>query len=98
MSRHAGERAWNREAVRRIEADFQRSSDTHLIAVALPGFADIDLYFKDESSHPTGSLKHRLARSLFLYALCNGWLREGGVQRQSAKPTSRACWGCLLWR
>ena len=27
--------------------------------------------------HPTGSLKHRLARSLFLYALCNGWIDEG---------------------
>ena len=27
--------------------------------------------------HPTGSLKHRLARSLFLYALCNGWIRRG---------------------
>jgi cysteine synthase len=27
--------------------------------------------------HPTGSLKHRLARSLFLYGLCNGWIREG---------------------
>ena len=24
--------------------------------------------------HPTGSLKHRLARSLFLYGLCNGWI------------------------
>lgn len=30
------------------------------------------LYLKDESTHPTGSLKHRLARSLFLYGLCNG--------------------------
>lgn len=37
----------------------------------------IDLYLKDESTHPTGSLKHRLARSLFLYALCNGWIRPG---------------------
>src|SRR5690606_9491432 len=27
-----------------------------------------------ESVHPTGSLKHRLARSLFLYALYNGWI------------------------
>jgi cysteine synthase len=67
-------RAWVREAVRRIEADFQRSSDTHLIPLPLPGFPGIDLYLKDESSHPTGSLKHRLARSLFLHALCNGWL------------------------
>ncbi|HET6698317.1 MAG TPA: PLP-dependent cysteine synthase family protein, partial [Nocardioidaceae bacterium] len=38
---------------------------------------DVDLYLKDESVHPTGSLKHRLARSLFLYALCNGWIVEG---------------------
>ncbi len=35
------------------------------------------MYLKDESVHPTGSLKHRLARSLFLYGLCNGWITEG---------------------
>lgn len=73
----AARRAWVRQAIARIEADFQRSSDTHLIPVPLPGWPGIDLYLKDESSHPTGSLKHRLARSLFLHALCNGWLREG---------------------
>jgi len=67
---------WCREAVRKIEADFQRSADTHLIPLGLPGFPAIHLYLKDESSHPTGSLKHRLARSLFLYALCNGWIHE----------------------
>ncbi|WP_442963366.1 PLP-dependent cysteine synthase family protein [Pseudomonas sp.] len=70
-------RAWAREAIRIIEADFQRSADTHLIPLALPGLPGIELYFKDESSHPTGSLKHRLARSLFLYALCNGRLKPG---------------------
>lgn len=70
-------RSWTCEAIRIIEADFQRSADTHLIPLDLPGLPGIDLYFKDESSHPTGSLKHRLARSLFLYALCNGWLKPG---------------------
>lgn len=70
-------RAWAREAIRIIEADFQRSADTHLIPLTVPGLPGIELYFKDESSHPTGSLKHRLARSLFLYALCNGWLKPG---------------------
>jgi cysteine synthase A len=70
-------RTWAREAIRIIEADFQRSADTHLIPLELPGLPGIELYFKDESSHPTGSLKHRLARSLFLYALCNGWLKPG---------------------
>lgn len=67
-------RTWTAEAVRRIDADFNRSADTHLIPVELSGYSGIELYLKDESSHPTGSLKHRLARSLFLYALCNGWI------------------------
>jgi cysteine synthase A len=64
-------RAWTDEAVRRIDADFNRSADTHLIRVELPKFPGITLYLKDESVHPTGSLKHRLARSLILYGLCN---------------------------
>ncbi|WP_290699728.1 PLP-dependent cysteine synthase family protein [Amphritea sp.] len=64
--------SWVQEAVALIQADAQRSADTHLIKLDVPGLVGIDLYLKDESSHPTGSLKHRLARSLFLYALCNG--------------------------
>ncbi|GAY24005.1 cysteine synthase [Sphingobium sp. 22B] len=67
-------REWRAEAVRRIEADYNRSADTHLIRLDLPRYPGITLYLKDESSHPTGSLKHRLARSLFLYALCSGWI------------------------
>ena len=30
-------RQWAREAIRIIEADFQRSADTHLIPLPLPG-------------------------------------------------------------
>ncbi|NYZ61508.1 PLP-dependent cysteine synthase family protein [Luteimonas deserti] len=73
------QRDWVAEAIRRIEADFNRSADTHLIPMSLPGYPGIEVYFKDESSHPTGSLKHRLARSLFLYALANGWLHAGST-------------------
>jgi cysteine synthase A len=72
VARPTAWRSWCDEAVRRIEADFARSADTHLLRVDVPGVPDCPLYFKDESVHPTGSLKHRLARSLFLYALCNG--------------------------
>ena len=71
------QRAWVHEALTRLEQEAARSADTHLLKLTLPGFEGIDFYFKDESSHPSGSLKHRLARSLFLYALCNGRLREG---------------------
>lgn len=68
---------WVNNAIRKIDADYQRSADTHLIKLELPSLDGIDIYLKDESTHPTGSLKHRLARSLFLYALCNGWIKEG---------------------
>ena len=71
-----GSRDWANEAIRRIEADENRSADTHLHAFPLPEPWNVDLYLKDESVHPTGSLKHRLARSLFLYGLCNGWITE----------------------
>lgn len=68
------DRTWVNQAIRKIEADFQRSADTHLIKIELEEFPEIDFYLKDESTHPTGSLKHRLARSLFLYGLSNGWI------------------------
>jgi cysteine synthase A len=70
------ERAWVHEAIRRVEADANRSADTHLLSFPFAEDWGVDLYLKDESTHPTGSLKHRLARSLFLYALCNGWIRH----------------------
>ncbi len=69
------ERAWVSAAIAKIMADYNRSSDTHLIKLDLPCLKEIDLYLKDESTHPSGSLKHRLARSLFLYGLCNGLIR-----------------------
>ena len=80
------DRGWVDNAVRLIEADATRSADTPLLRFPLPawsrwedgaGSAGISLYLKDESTHITGSLTHRLARSLFLYALCNGWITEG---------------------
>ena len=72
-----GTRAWVHNAIALLEQEATRSADTHLLRLDFPGFPDIAFYFKDEASHPSGSLKHRLARSLFLYALCNGRLRPG---------------------
>ncbi len=72
----AVDRRWVEGAIAAIEADVQRSADTHLVRFELPREWNIDLFLKDESTHPSGSLKHRLARSLFLYGLCNGWIGE----------------------
>ncbi len=81
---------WLHNAIARIEADYQRSADTHLIPLRMPTYAahGIELYLKDESTHPTGSLKHRLARSLFLYALCNGWISEGSTVVESSSGST----------
>ena len=40
---------WLGTAIHRIEADYQRSADTHLIPLPLPALAaaGIDLYLKD---------------------------------------------------
>jgi cysteine synthase A len=70
-------REWTLSALATLRQEAVRSADTHLLRLDFPGFPGIGFYFKDEAAHPTGSLKHRLARSLFLYALCNGRLQEG---------------------
>ena len=68
---------WIRTAISRISCDLLRSADTHIHKLEISGLKGIDIYLKDESTHPTGSLKHRLARSLFLHAICSGKIREG---------------------
>src|SRR6478736_8100308 len=84
-------RAWVRRAVHLIEADQQRSADTHLLRFPLAevaGDPGVDLYLKDESTHVTGSLKHRLGRSLFLYSLCNGWLSRATTVIESSSGST----------
>ena len=73
----SAERDWSRMAIDALQADGRRSADTHLVKLEFPGLKGIAVYLKDESTHPTGSLKHRLARSLFLYGICNGRICRG---------------------
>jgi len=92
------ERAWLRQAIAALDAEQHRSADTHLIRLDLPAFPGIPLYLKDESVHPTGSLKHRLARSLFLYGLCNGWIRRDRpvVEASSGSTAISEAWFARL--
>lgn len=70
-------RQWNGWAIAQLEAEGHRSADTHLVALSLPAYPGLDVYLKDESSHLTGSLKHRLARSLLFYGICSGRIGPG---------------------
>ena len=71
------ERNWVGRALTLLRGDARRSADTHLIKPFFSGLDGISIYLKDESTHPTGSLKHRLARSLILYGICNGHITQG---------------------
>ncbi len=100
---HARPRRWTDDAIRLIEADARRSADTHLLRYPLPAAwssgVDIALYLKDETTHITGSLKHRLARSLFLYALCNGRIGENSTVVEASSGStavSEAYFAALL--
>lgn len=72
-------REWLHGAIRKLKTDRQRSADTNLLRLDIVTDPAITLYIKDETTHPTGSLKHRLARSIFLNALCSDLLHEASV-------------------
>ncbi len=94
----SGDRRWQHAALASLSQEGARSADTHLLRVDLEAFPGIVFYFKDEASHPTGSLKHRLARSLFLYALCNGRLGEGqgAIDASSGSTAISEAWFARL--
>ncbi|MFC4224106.1 PLP-dependent cysteine synthase family protein [Lysinibacter cavernae] len=79
---------WAGEALRALDVEANRSADTHMRLFPLPAEWGIDLYVKDESGHPTGSLKHRLARSLFVHAIANGNLGPNSTVVESSSGST----------
>jgi cysteine synthase A len=69
------ENSWIQHAIERLIRDAEEASPTPVRKFPLPTGWGVDLYLKDESVHPTGSLKHRLARSLILQGLVSGLIR-----------------------
>ncbi|WP_138465607.1 PLP-dependent cysteine synthase family protein [Poseidonocella sp. HB161398] len=65
-------RDWIAGALARLRAEAEASAPTPLCFLSPKGRPDLRFAFKDESRQPTGSLKHRLARSLFVSGLCSG--------------------------
>ena len=83
-----GDRDWARHAINLLQGDGRRSADTHLVKPAFRGLRGVSVYLKDESTHPTGSLKHRLARSLFLDGICNGRIDAGTTLVEASSGSS----------
>jgi cysteine synthase A len=91
------DRAWVHAAVQRLRDLAPRASDTPLLRLPL-SFDDVEVLLKDESLHPTGSLKHRLAGSLVLYGLVNGQVHEGTtlVEASSGSTAVSEAWVAQL--
>ncbi|MFI0356126.1 PLP-dependent cysteine synthase family protein [Actinomadura sp. 9N407] len=70
---------WAAAAIRRLTAERDAHGPTPLIPFPLHGDLGVTLLFKDESAHPTGSLKHRTARALFRHAIASGRITEGAT-------------------
>jgi cysteine synthase A len=86
---HHDDRYWVAERINQLLAESAQCPDTPMRELRLSAFPRIRFLLKDETEHPTGSLKHRLARSLFLYALCSGRLQPGqGVIDASSGSTA----------
>ncbi|MFE2291853.1 pyridoxal-phosphate dependent enzyme [Streptomyces sp. NPDC059452] len=67
---------WAAEAIRRVGASGPQTP-TPLRRLPLPALADIEVYLKDESAHPTGSMKYRLVRAMFREAIAGGAIGPG---------------------
>ncbi|WP_223291120.1 pyridoxal-phosphate dependent enzyme [Streptomyces avicenniae] len=72
-----GAGGWAAEAILRLMADAGPATPTPLRRVPLPALPDVDLYLKDESALPTGSLKYRLAQAMLCQAIGTGALARG---------------------
>lgn len=70
-------RRWIGERVARLREEARSARDTPMLRLDPPAHPRAAIFLKDETGHASGSLKHRLARSLFLYALCNHELLPG---------------------
>lgn len=85
---------WAGHAIAILHRDAELAPETPLLRLSFPGLRGIDIHLKDESAHPTGSLKHRLARSLLLYGICNGQIRQGTtlVEASSGSTALSEAW------
>lgn len=67
-----GPRDWADQALRLLEREKQRCGETPAFLLKIAAFPSVNIVLKDETAQPSGSLKHRLARSLFEAAIATG--------------------------
>ncbi|QQK65135.1 pyridoxal-phosphate dependent enzyme [Cobetia sp. cqz5-12] len=75
---HATQReSWRQRSLARLATLKAATPVTPLLELSLRGLGEARILIKDERAHASGSLKHRLAMSLFEQALLKDWLTPG---------------------
>ena len=77
--RPSDDRAWERHALGLLAKDSERTAQVSrtMYKCPVPDEWGVDLYLKDESGYPTGSVKYPMMRELLRYLIINGQLNEG---------------------
>ncbi|WP_445520827.1 PLP-dependent cysteine synthase family protein [Streptomyces sp. NEAU-174] len=68
--------SWAADAIRRVRTDGLHLTPTPLRPLPRLAIRDVEIYVKDESAHPTGSMKYRLVRAMFCEAIASGAIRS----------------------
>ncbi|AXX31156.1 pyridoxal-phosphate dependent enzyme [Actinosynnema pretiosum subsp. pretiosum] len=82
-----GSDRWASRALALLDAERLAAVPTPVLRFDLPAGWGVELLLKDESAHPTGTLKHRSARALFRHAIASGQLTESGVAVEATGGT-----------
>lgn len=69
--------AWACQALQKLDIEKRICGETPAYLLTVRGFPGLRIVLKDESVQPSGSLKHRLARSLFETAIASGDIHAG---------------------
>uniref|UniRef100_A0AC34Q203 Tryptophan synthase beta chain-like PALP domain-containing protein n=1 Tax=Panagrolaimus sp. JU765 TaxID=591449 RepID=A0AC34Q203_9BILA len=79
-----GDLKWRQQAIYKMWEERKLMDHTPLVKYEIPGMADVELIFKDESASRTGNLKHRFSWTLFMWALVEGHIDQNTTVFESS--------------
>ncbi|CAJ0593170.1 unnamed protein product [Cylicocyclus nassatus] len=87
---HTKNREWTRLAIRRLWQERKKMSHTPLFKFNYVGQPDVDIVFKNESASRSGSLKHRYTWGLMMWALVEGYVKNGTTIYEASSGNTAA--------
>ncbi|CAI4224252.1 unnamed protein product [Auanema sp. JU1783] len=90
-----GDKSWTKEAIRRLWVERKKMGHTPLFRYKYPAQPNVEILFKNESASMTGSLKHRYAWMLMMWALMEGHVTQGRTVYEASSGNTAASLGYM---